>query len=250
MKIIAKVDGYATGQFLIKLLAAFALVFTWSPMLTVAQEVERERRPGGLSRFYKPEPGVFYRYGNFCGPQFPRFEKSWSADQRMAYIVSIDAMDSIDRACKWHDLCYEVNGHDNFSCDRDFSAFLLKRWISATQYNAFEAMPPTAWRGSALTQSACGSMAAEIGAAVGGLKLKKRDVGILDQIDRSWNPAWTALNLPLLGVAGMLTGKPSQPGSCWFQVDHDYGVATGIPVAPAVRGASLFQYPDRPTEGR
>jgi hypothetical protein len=224
-------------------------VFACTTGAASSQEVERERRPGGISRFFKPEPGVLYRYGNFCGPQFPRFEREWSAQQRINYIVSIDAVDSIDRVCKWHDLCYEVNGHDNMDCDRNFSAFLLKRWVSAQQYMPLEAMPPTAWRGSYVTQGACNALAVEIGAGVGGFKLKKTDASALDQIDRSWNPVWSTLNLPLLGLAGMLTGKPARAGACWLQNDYDYQGATGIPVALAVMNAPLFEYPRQPASG-
>lgn len=69
---------------------------------------------GVVSRYMKPAPGVFYAYGNFCGPGRPFAERD---SGNLARAAAIQPVDSLDRVCKVHDLCYMRFGVDASDCD-------------------------------------------------------------------------------------------------------------------------------------
>lgn len=79
---------------------------------------------GLTSKYLNPEPGRLYKYGNFCGPGIPFPEKDRTAENatRMA---ALPAFDTLDAACKVHDLCYVRYGNDTSSCDWAFIGALL-----------------------------------------------------------------------------------------------------------------------------
>lgn len=56
-------------------------------------------------------------HGEFCGPNIPTL-KTQGINDRYAEIESIQAIDSIDDACKKHDVCYMDNGYYDESCDK------------------------------------------------------------------------------------------------------------------------------------
>lgn len=62
------------------------------------------------------EPGLVYKYGNFCGPGVPSL-RAGDASQRAAELRPIAPADDLDMACKVHDICYEVFGHNEPGCD-------------------------------------------------------------------------------------------------------------------------------------
>lgn len=74
---------------------------------------------GASSPYFQPRKGVLYEYGNFCGPSLPRFatKPGIEPESRLKTIQQTKSVDGIDRACRTHDLCYEILGHDNEECD-------------------------------------------------------------------------------------------------------------------------------------
>lgn len=88
------------------------------------------------SPYFQPEEGVAYRYGEFCGPEHPAVlttrtpENTHSILYRLA---AIEPRDSIDRACKAHDMCYEIAGADSDYCDTAFRAF-KDAWVISAEF--------------------------------------------------------------------------------------------------------------------
>ncbi len=83
---------------------------------------------GVTSKYVRPEEGVAYRYGNFCGPGHPAFLKDAviQADKRRqaALLARERPIDDVDIACKAHDICYAITAADNPICDEMFVAYL------------------------------------------------------------------------------------------------------------------------------
>lgn len=61
---------------------------------------------------------VGFRYGVFCGAGNPIHAADDNPETRIKRIVSLTPIDDIDRICQFHDLCYELVGHDHYWCDR------------------------------------------------------------------------------------------------------------------------------------
>jgi len=84
-----------------------------------------------VSPYVNPQEGKIFKYGNFCGPSFPRFSYKYSTDItfselliREGKILATTPVDDIDRVCRAHDICYDYFGHDNLNCDRTLSLLL------------------------------------------------------------------------------------------------------------------------------
>lgn len=56
-------------------------------------------------------------HGRFCGPGHPFVDRIGSDGER-ARLSSIQPLDSLDAACKAHDLCYIEQGYFDPGCDR------------------------------------------------------------------------------------------------------------------------------------
>ncbi len=67
---------------------------------------------------------TIFRYGNFCGPSLPDGLSSYDYPSekraRIGLIKGLEPVDTVDALCKAHDLCYEINGHDDSMCDKAF----------------------------------------------------------------------------------------------------------------------------------
>lgn len=64
-----------------------------------------------------------FRYGNFCGAYHPRFPNE-NPKERIEYLYQLEPMDDVDKSCRLHDHCYELEGHDSPICDYAFTATL------------------------------------------------------------------------------------------------------------------------------
>jgi hypothetical protein len=79
---------------------------------------------GVTSPYAKLGSKEVYEYGTFCGPRLPVTDLPRLSDEKRAFLLATPAQDSIDMACKIHDVCYEFYGHDNFFCDSAMLKFL------------------------------------------------------------------------------------------------------------------------------
>lgn len=106
------------------LLAVIALCFTSGCASTL--------RVGGMaSPYYRPAgTGLFYKYGNFCGPGIPVAEGS-PTPESIATAGALQPVDYIDFACKVHDMCYLQFGVTRH-CDNLFREVLLNNRIAST----------------------------------------------------------------------------------------------------------------------
>lgn len=107
-----------------KVLQAFVYFFSYCVLAVCASNPL-------VSPYVNPEEGKAFKYGNFCGPSFPKFSVKYTNDIshsdlliREAKILTTPAVDDIDRVCRAHDICYDYFGHDNRSCDRTLSLLL------------------------------------------------------------------------------------------------------------------------------
>lgn len=57
-----------------------------------------------------------FRYGNFCGKNWPA-RRSNVPSEEVAALQSIPPIDSLDAACKGHDICYATFGDGTPQCD-------------------------------------------------------------------------------------------------------------------------------------
>lgn len=68
------------------------------------------------------------KYGNWCGPDHPKDIHNANAP-----------VDSLDSACKRHDLCYETKGYLNCECDKKLNQEIVQG-IKQKQYQRAEAV--------------------------------------------------------------------------------------------------------------
>ncbi len=61
-----------------------------------------------------------------------------NSNNRIAYLKSLPAFDTLDYLCGLHDICYEVYGHDVHACDNAFAAGLDV--LSGPGYSACEGL--------------------------------------------------------------------------------------------------------------
>lgn len=172
---------------------------------------------GVTSRYFRPKgTGKTYAYGNFCGPGLPVAEGN-PANLREA--AAVKPVDTIDRACKLHDMCYMKFGRDNPQCDQlTYASGLSLKFPNL---------------GSPLNEQ-CGRLIGEVGQgimikATGGVSLASDAA-----IGAAVAPLGAATDL-LLGGLGMLSGVdnmggerpprnfgfPKEPGHC----NATYGAA-------------------------
>ena len=62
-----------------------------------------------------------WRYGCFCGGNYPSFDASLSGDSLLQKYYSIRPKDEIDRACRDHDVCYVNYGVGDGGCNQVLS---------------------------------------------------------------------------------------------------------------------------------
>jgi hypothetical protein len=183
------------------------------------------------SPFFQPEKGVFYRYGNFCGPQFPRYPEGATNAERISFLQGIPPVDDIDRACKAHDLCYEQQGHDEGRCDRSLGEALKWPLGGLGRYNH--------WIGEHTVRVGCERLADEIYVAVEFLKSRR----VSD--DPLAEPAWRQLvgstslviTTPIQMMLGM--GFPKSDGGCFSRANYRYDLFYGASLGVMEYGARV-----------
>lgn len=172
---------------------------------------------GLTSRYFKPKgTGKTYAYGNFCGPGVPLAEGDPSNLQKAAAIKPVD---TIDRACKLHDMCYMKFGRDNPECDLlTYSGGLAQSYPNL---------------GSPLKEQ-CSRLIGEVGQGIG-IKLTGGISLATDAMIGATVMPLSAATDAVLGVLGVFSGIdnlggepppknmgfPAKPGHC----NADYGAA-------------------------
>ncbi len=169
---------------------------------------------------------VSFQYGNFCGPNWP-VRVSEDPQVQLRELQRFPAMDSIDAACRLHDICFERAGRDNPACD-----YALIGALSLHNQRAFaipanetsnlrmpcvnlanEIMTPfqTKYLGrEGITQgltalfAATGNDNADAARTGDGEDLSAGETGV----------AMSIFTGALTAVSGMVTGFPDQPGRC------------------------------------
>lgn len=179
-----------------KLLAAGVIVFS----LTSCANLNVATSP-----YFQPEPGVVFKYGNFCGPTTPKDQLSYPLAERVSYLNSIEAADSIDGACKAHDLCYAKFGEDNFYCDTMISDLLSDGGQASTSY-----------LGGDTQDLSCGKLALEMGTAFLGdfKRVRKRPNGVTPKAANNAIGGLVGAGLLVTNIASALNyGWPGE-GTC------------------------------------
>ncbi len=158
------------------------------------------------SPYVNPSEGHIFKYGKFCGPKVPPHQLSKVRKQRIAYLSSITPIDSIDEACKVHDLCYARFGDDNASCDTTMVTTLVhlgrnSAWKSAPNLPPAPKSIPMNIAGFILeipqvdrrTSSPCNSLVHEIMTAFS-TKIKniRGQSETRTTLERIWGTPWAA----------------------------------------------------------
>ena len=64
------------------------------------------------------KPGTpYWRHGNFCGKGHPDVSNIKLKGDRINALFRQPAIDNIDTACKYHDICYEITDGPDATCD-------------------------------------------------------------------------------------------------------------------------------------
>jgi len=148
-----------------------------------------------------------YAYGNFCGSRLPAFPEGADAQQRQAIARAIQPVDSLDRACQHHDICFEQLSHDNATCDDDFTQ--LMQYYSDVE----------SWSGDVELGFACTNLAMEMRAGVALMKPKRS--GPLGNVSGNAVAPIDALLRSMLFVIGEQT-FPKEPGYCRNKIEAPY----------------------------
>lgn len=161
--------------------------------------------PGYTSPYFRPEPGVVYRYGEFCGPGIPAFlgDASLTREDKIERILATPPIDDLDRICKWHDLCYEIAGHDLFECDAIVPVAPYRQHFVDREGQS-----------NHIFAQRCASISAEIVAAVGLLKSRPKDARGGDAAITATGRAMASVMAPL-----KLTSVPygyADEGACFL----------------------------------
>lgn len=184
------------------------------------------------SPYLRPSEGIFYHYGNFCGAQFPSFPEGESVEARIRIINSLRPVDSIDRACKGHDLCYEMHGHDEDFCDNLFFYALNQMAPNEGSLARATLTPLGNWQGDTLLVDACIHLIHEMENGVVFLKPRRVYNGNEDS-GRLGRQRAAGLGIVGLGMAtdvvDALAGFPSRPGLCHQRHPYNFR-AQSIPI--------------------
>ncbi len=171
---------------------------------------------------YRPEEtDLLYKYGEFCGPGVPDLPAASTASAltsdgqmsvRLRTLLSMQPVDDIDAACRAHDICYELFGHDNDGCDKMMAE--LAELSPLGEESTSDTSDP-----SYTLEQQCILQSFEVGNTVAYYKRRKSDreaqtmqtvllpmVGILAGVDAT---------VRMSGVA--LWGYPDAPGQCFYQ---------------------------------
>ena len=146
------------------------------------------------SPYFQPEPGVVFRYGKFCGPGQPALlaDATLSREQRLVGLSGMRPLDDIDRACQFHDLCYELHSEEQRGpCDRGFD--LMLSW----SFNLY---------GERREVAQCGNLIAEIQVGIGLVKS--------GPFTRTLDVASMPIAAPITAANRALDGYPAAPGQC------------------------------------
>lgn len=157
---------------------------------------------GVTSPYFRPEPGVEYRYGNFCGDGHPAGQQQLSRQDRIIALTSIKPLDSIDRMCQLHDLCYAATVNDNIFCDR-----AIAESLGGFGWDRF--------RGESSLETQCENLELEIDAAFSAM-LKRNRENIDPGAERRTAFLVNSLALgvaPAYAAGAMLGGFPPE-GAC------------------------------------
>lgn len=174
------------------------------------------------SQFYQPDENLEYQYGNFCGAGYPAMlqtlDLNTQREERIVALTAIDPLDDIDRACKAHDLCYEILGHDNKECDFVLLNMLTDGRNSDTvarevaqyddRYSEWLEQPDN----QDLSRQ-CRGLSAEILLAI--ISVKQWRSG--NRFEGAMNTAILAMDLPFWRVMLLELGYPDEPGQCFLR---------------------------------
>ncbi len=130
------------------------------------------------SEYFRPEPGVFYAYGRFCGPSLPAGQHELSGQERIDFLRRTIPVDGIDLACKIHDICYAY-----FSATTDCDGLLTSGLADIHKH----------YRGSRSEKGACRNLGSEISFAI--------NHRVSDNIDRDLEGRTDAALVRVLGTA-------------------------------------------------
>ena len=67
-----------------------------------------------------------WRYGCFCGPEYPSIDKNLTKVDRIARYFEIGPKDEIDKACRDHDICWIEFGDGDPACTHIYTETLDK----------------------------------------------------------------------------------------------------------------------------
>lgn len=135
-------------------------------------------KPALTSAYFRPEPGVFYAYGKFCGPSLPEGQENYTGQDRVDFLRRTIPVDDIDLACKIHDICYAY-----FSATTDCDGLLTSSLTDIYKHD----------RGSRSQKGACRNLGSEISFAI--------NHRVSDNIDRDLEGRTDAALVRVLGTA-------------------------------------------------
>lgn len=168
-----------------------------------------------VSPYVNPEEGKVFKYGNFCGPSYPKFSEKYSTDitfsgllSREAKILSTSPVDDIDRACRAHDICYDFFGHDSSRCDATLSLLLRDNYAPEKNFVSHSG-------------TGCETLAYEIVSGVTTLK----PFGITLQgkaLSTALKSPAIAIDLMFKGLSAtnMMLGSWPEEGQCYIRINE------------------------------
>lgn len=180
---------------------------------------------GMTSDYAKLGQKTVYEYATFCGPSLPRTTLPRLSDEKRLFLVNTPAEDSIDTACKTHDVCFEFYAHDNFFCDQAILGYLApgvgarpERPVSASE-STLLAAPLDNWAvhpaNADSPRGQCPALAREI---FNGIYMKTRSTygGApgLEIVASAMMGVGHVLNAPLRLLENNSVGFPSRSGLC------------------------------------
>jgi hypothetical protein len=135
-------------------------------------------------------------------------------------LLATRAVDDIDSSCKFHDVCYEVLGHNDPFCDFGLVGLLNDTDPNNTNYTVVISTQPNQQLSSHF-DGGCGYLAFEIATGINTYMAVKQKGSALDRVAELASGAETVGISPLLlaeleirrGQAGPI---PDGPGTCFF----------------------------------
>lgn len=178
------------------------------------------------SHYVRP-PGQVYRYGNFCGVGHPGFlaDDAASPPDRLRQLIALPAVDDIDRACKFHDICYELAAPDSKACDEGFSDLLG---------GGLFGQGPTTFLGGPRLGGQCMNLSAELQWAF--MAAGKLDVDLGGAAFRVYSLTASA---SVTAPSRLAVGFPRTPGRCFLDLEANEASRLGSGAMEHAVGAAI-----------